>query len=80
MEEQDKTLGRGINLSTEDPEPIDTDNESVHGSDTIIGLGGPEAEGHPDEPIYSNLDKLTHPPREINDLHQWVEAGEGQPA
>ena len=41
---------------------------------------GPEAEGHPEYPVYSNGEKLMALTREINDLHQWVGAGEGQPA
>ena len=71
MEAQD-TLDRGINLNAEDSEPIDidNDNESTHSSDDTVALGGLEAEGHPDEPLYSNQDILTALMREINDLHQ----------
>ena len=58
----------------------DNDNESTSGSDTIIAFGGPEADGHPNEPIPSNQARLTALMREIKDLHQWVEAGGGQPA
>ena len=49
-------LDRGIDLNAEASEPrgIDNDNESTHGSDATVALGGPEAEGHPDDPIYSN--------------------------
>ena len=72
-------LHRGIDLNAEDPEPTDIDNESTHSSDATAVLGGPEAEGHPEEPVYSNHDKLTSLMREINDLCEWVEAGEGQP-
>ena len=72
-------LDRGINLNAEDPEPTDIDNESNHSSDATAALGGPEAEGHPKDPVYSNHNKLTVLTREINDLCQWVEAGEGQP-
>ena len=50
------------------------------GSDTTIAFGGSEADGHPDELIASNQAKLTAPMREINDLHQCVEARESQPA
>ena len=71
-------LDRGINLNTENPEPTDIDNEYTHGSDATVALGGPEAEGHADDPIYSNQDKLTALKREINDLCQLVEAGEEQ--
>ena len=38
---------RGMDLSAEDPEPTDIDNESTHGLDATVALGGPEAEGHP---------------------------------
>ena len=51
-------LDRDINLNTEDPEPTDINNESTHSSDATVALGGPEAEGHPDDPIYSNQDKV----------------------
>ena len=71
-----------IDLHTEDTETtnLDHDNESTSGSDTTVALGGPEAEGHPNELISGNQARLTTLMREINDLHQWVEAGEGQPA
>ena len=36
--------------------------------------------GHLEDPVYSNQNKLTALMREINDLHQQVVAGEGQPA
>ena len=51
-------LDRGIDLNADDPEPTDIDNESTHSSDTTVALGGPEAEGHPEDPVYSNHDKL----------------------
>ena len=65
-------LDRGINLNAEDSEPtdIDNDNESTHGMYATVVLGGPETEGHPNEPIYSNQDKLMALTREINGLHQ----------
>ena len=47
-------LDRDINLHVEEATGIDNDNESTHGLDTTVALGGPEAEGHPDDPIYSN--------------------------
>ena len=49
-------LDRDINLNIEDAETkgIGNDNESTHGSDTTVALGGPEAEGHSDDPIYGN--------------------------
>ena len=62
-------LDRGINLNPEDPEPTDIDNDSTHSSDATVALGEPEAEGHPDDPAYSNQDKLTALMREINNLH-----------
>ena len=52
------SLDRGINLNAEDSEPTDIDNESTYGSDAKIALGGPEAEGYHDDPIYNNQDKL----------------------
>ena len=73
-------LDRGIDLHAEDPEPTDIDNESIHSSDATVTLGEPEAEGHPKDPIYNNHNTLTALTREINDLNQWVEVGEGQPA
>ena len=65
-------LDRDIDLNIEDSETtgIDNDNESTHGSDATVDLGGPEAEGHPNDPIYSNQAKLMALMREINDLHQ----------
>ena len=48
-------------------------------SDATVALGGPEAVGHPEDPVYNDQDRLTALTREINDLHQRVAAGEGQP-
>ena len=73
-------LDRGINLNTEDPEPADIDNESTHCMDATVALGGPEVEGHTKDPVYNNHNRLMALMREINNLHQWVEAGEGQSA
>ena len=70
---------RGLDILTEDPEHADIDNESTCSSDATVALGGPEA-GHPEDPVYNNQDRLTAITREINDLHQRVAAGEGQPA
>ena len=61
-------LDRGMGIHTEDPEHTDIDNESTHSSDATVGLGGPEAEAHPKDPVYNNHDKLTVLTREINDL------------
>ena len=49
-------IDRDIDLHIEDAETtgLDNDNGSISGSDTTIALGGPEAEGHPDELIPSN--------------------------
>ena len=51
-----------INLHIDHIEGINTgladDNESTSGSDTTVALGGPEADGHPDEPTPSNQAKL----------------------
>ena len=54
----------------ENPEHADIDNDSTHSSNATVALGGPEAEGHPEDPVYNNHDKLTTLTREINDLHQ----------
>ena len=63
-------LDRVINLHAEDPEPTDIDNESTHRSDATVALEGPEAEGHPKDPVYNNHNKLTALTREINYLYQ----------
>ena len=63
-------LNRDIDLCTEDPEPANIDNESTHSSDATVALGGPEAEGHPKDPVYSNYNKLMALMREINNLCQ----------
>ena len=73
-------LDRGMDIHAVDPEHTDIDNESTHSSDATVALGRPEAEGHPEDPVYNNHNKLTALMREINNLQQWVEAGEGQPA
>ena len=70
-------LDRGLDIL--DPEHADIDNESPHSSDGTVILGGPEALGHPEDPVYDNQEKLTALTREINDLHQRVVAREGQP-
>ena len=44
-------LDRDINLITDKTTGTDNDNESTHGSDATVALGGPEAEGHPDDTI-----------------------------
>ena len=67
-------LDRAINLNTEDPEPTDIDNQSTHSSDARVALGGLEAEGNPKDTVYSNHNKLVALRRDINDLHQGVEA------
>ena len=73
-----------INLHIEDMEGINTGlinhDESTSSPDTTVALGGSEAEGYPNELIPSNQATLTALAREINDLHQLVEAREGQPA
>ena len=65
-------LDRYINLNVEDSETtgIDNNNEITNGSDATVALGGPEAEGHASDPIYSNQDNLMTLTREINDLCQ----------
>ena len=74
-------LDRDIDLHIEDSETTGLDNNKcTSGSNTTVAFGGPGAESHPNDPIYSNQAKLLALMREINDLCQWVEAGEGQPA
>ena len=63
-------MDRGIDIQAEDPKYADIDNESTHSSDATVALGGPEVEGHPEDPVYNNHDKLTTLMREINELHQ----------
>ena len=46
----------------------------------LFCLGGLEAEDNTNELLPNDQAKLTALTREINDLHQSVEAGEGQPA
>ena len=67
-----------MDILAEDTEHTDIDNDSTHSSEATIALGGPEAVGHPEDPVYNNQDRLTALTREINDLHQRVTAGEGQ--
>ena len=57
---------------------IHNDNECISGLDTTVDLGGLEAEGNPSELMPSNQAKLTALTKEKNELHQWVEAREGQ--
>ena len=61
-------LDRGIDLHADDPEPSNIDNECTHSSNATVALGGPEAEGHPEDPVYSNHNKLMALMREINDF------------
>ena len=63
-------LDRGMDIHTEDPELTDIDNESTHSTDTTAASGGPEAEGHPEDSVYNNHDKLTALMWEISDLCQ----------
>ena len=79
MEVQDAPWTEDKDILTEDLEHADLNN-STHNSDATVALGGPEAVGHPEDPVYDYQDRLTAFTREINDLHQRVAAGEGQPA
>ena len=63
-------LDRGMDIHAEGPEHADVDNESTHSLDATVALGGPEAEEHPEDPVYNNHDKLTALMREINNLCQ----------
>ena len=49
-------LDRGLDVLTEDPEHVDIDNDNNHISDTTVALGGPEAVGHPKDPVYNGQD------------------------
>ena len=70
---------KSLDILTEDPEHASI-NDSTHSSDATVDLGDQEAVGHPEDPAYDSQDRLTALMREIKDLHQWVAAGEGQPA
>ena len=48
----------GLDILTEGKEHADIDNDSIHSLDTTVALGGPEAVGHPEDPIYNNQDIL----------------------
>ena len=71
---------KGLDILAEDTVYADIDNDSTHNSDATVALGGPEIVEYPEDPAYDNQDKLTTIKREINDLHQRVAVGEGQPA
>ena len=58
---------------------MDTDNDSINGSDVTVALGRLEAEGNTNELLPSNQAKLMAHMRKINGLYQWVKAREGQP-
>ena len=73
-------LDKDLDILTGDSEHTDINNDSTHSLDATVALGGPDAEGHPEDLVYDNHDRLTALMREINDLHQRVAAGEGQPA
>ena len=62
-------LDRDINLHVEEATGIDNYDEITHKLKTTVALGGPEAEGHPEYPVYGNQDKLMALMMEINDLH-----------
>ena len=61
-------LDRGMDILTEDPEHADINNESAHSSGATVTLVGPEAVGHPEDPVYGNQDRLIALTREINNL------------
>ena len=54
------TMATCHDLNIEDSEStcIDSGNESTHGSDATVTLGGPETEGHPNDPVYNNQEKI----------------------
>ena len=63
-------LDKGLAILAEDPEHADINNESTHSSDATFVLGGLEAAGHPEEPVYGNHHKITALKRKINHLCQ----------
>ena len=73
-------LDRSLDVLIEDAEHIDIDNDSTHSSDATFTLGSPEVVRHPEDPAYDNQYRLTALTRELNNLHQRVAVGEGQPA
>ena len=73
-------LNRGLDILTEDTEHADISTDNTYSSDATVALGDPEGVGHPEDPVYTNQDRLTALTRELNDLHQRVAAIEGQPA
>ena len=79
MEVQDAPLTEAL-ISMQKIQNPHIDNDSTNHSNATVTLGGPEAEGHPKDPVYSTHNKLMALMREINNLHQWIEAGEGQSA
>ena len=49
---------------------LELDNESTSGTDATIALGGPEAEGHPDDSLYMQIRiNWWHSQGKINDWH-----------
>ena len=72
---------RDVDLHIKDAEAtgMSNNNDSISGSNVTASLGGLETEGNPDELLPSNQARLTTLTWEINDLHQQVEAREGQP-
>ena len=67
-----------LHIEDEEATGLDNDNDSISGLDAIVVLGGLEAEDNINELLPGNQARLTALTREINDLHQWVEAREGQ--
>ena len=63
---------RGIDIGP------DNDNDSTSSLDTTIYFRGSEADGHLGNLLPSNQAKLSALTKEIHNLHQWMEAREGQ--
>ena len=59
---------------------MDNDSDSISGSEATVALDGLEAKDNTDELLPNNQAKLMAQMREINDLCQWIETREGQPA
>ena len=50
---------RGLDILTEVPDHANIDYDSTHSLVTTVALGGPEAVGDLEDPVYDNQDRLT---------------------
>ena len=72
-------LNSDIDLNREDLTPMYIDNDHMHSFNVTVALHKPRETAHPKDPEYNNDAQLMALTREIDDLHQWVQDGEGQP-